>query len=155
MKTVGFENLFRGLDDLEDDSIEGLYEGLQDGAELYEQGMKETTAYQGMSGATRTSSVAYVVSPNRNDFAKIEQAHAAAVALLSNFSGHEGKPMLEDRPDPGNDSLMVVGTVPTTYQAKLETLNAGAKAFVGPELDKTAGQIFEAANNGVRRRLRR
>lgn len=154
MATRGFEQIIRGTDDLEHDIIEGLFQGLVDGAEALEADAKDTSAYAGMSGATRASTTAYVVGPGHGDTAKIDQAHETASSLLDGFEGHSGKPFLEEKPGPDGDSLMVVLTVPTDYIGILETARAGEKAFIGPEMDKHAGQLFEAANRGVRRRLR-
>lgn len=154
MNTRGFEQLFAELDALEHQIEAGLYEGLVDGAEQYEAGMKETPAYVGMSGATRVSTTAYVVGPGHADTGAIEQAYDRAAALLTGFEGHAGQAFLTDAAGPGDDAFLVVGTVPTDYQIKLETLKAGEKAFVGLELDRQAGSLFEAANNGLRRRLR-
>lgn len=154
MSTRGFEQVIQGITDLEQDIIEGLFRGLVDGAEALEADAKATSAYSGMSGATRASTTAYAVGPGHNSTSKIDQARDTAASLLDGFEGHDGKPFLEEKPGPDGDSLMVVLTVPTSYANTLETARGGEKSFIGPEMDKHAGSLFEAANRGVRQVLK-
>ena len=148
--------LMAGLDKLFNDGgiiDQGTDEGLADGADILELVDKQTTAYLGMSGATRASSFA---APLDQRWAgKASAAYAEAQALLQDFTGHEGKPFLED-------SGIVLGagekgiglTTPTTYAADLEIDDAAAKAHLEPTLFSEALSVTAAIARASKAKLR-
>lgn len=89
-----------------------------------------TTAYRGMSGATRASTVAYVATPKNNGESAFDAAYVRAVDILIPYTGHDGQPHGEYVRLPGDHAAYVVLTVPTDYIQRLELDNAGQKAFL-------------------------
>jgi hypothetical protein len=124
--------------------------GLEQGAAVIQAAMVATDAYQGMSGATRASSIAYVATPDDTGDSEIEAAYNAAAGLLQGFTGHQGRPLLEDAPGPGQDEALIIGTVPTDYIINLEQDNAGERAFVADSLQQHAPEAFDAVVRATR-----
>lgn len=117
---------------------------MEAGADVIEAEAAATTAYRGMSGATRASTIAYVADSEDAGTAEIVAAYNAAAGRLQGFSGHEGQAYLADAPGPGPNQSWIVLTVPTDYIAALETENAGEKAFLADSLHGQAPQAFRA-----------
>jgi len=124
--------------------------GLKQGAAIIQAAMVATDAYQGMSGATRASSIAYVATRDDPGTAEVEAAYNAAAGLLQGFTGHTGRPLLTDAPGPGPNESAIEATVPTDYSIKLELDNAGQKAFLADSLQQNAPQAFDAVVRAVK-----
>jgi len=103
-----------------------------------------TTAYAGMSGATRAATIAYVADAEDTGTAEIVAAYNAAAGRLQGFQGHEGQPYLADVPGPGPHQTWIVLTVPTDYIGDLEHDSAGEKAFLADSGFGQAPQAFQA-----------
>jgi hypothetical protein len=141
---MSFDDILRNLARLRQQSLIAMRAGMEQGADIIEADMHATTAYVGMSGATRASTIAYVATADDPNDSEPQSAHNTAAGLLSGFVGHNGQPLLESAPGPGTAQMMIVATVPTDYIIKLETERAGQKAFVGDTLTADAPQAFEA-----------
>jgi hypothetical protein len=124
--------------------LRAIRPGLEAGADLIESTAAATTAYRGMSGATRNSTIAYVADGDDAGDAEIVAAYNAAAGRLQNFQGHEGQPYLAGVRGPSSDQAWIVLTVPTDYILGLETEAAGEKAFLADSLHSQAPQAFGA-----------
>lgn len=131
-------------------TVAALEQGAEQGAAVIQQAMVDTDAYQGMSGATRASSIAYVATPEDLGGDEAQAAYNAAAGLLQGFSGHAGKPLLTDAPGPGPGAILIVATVPTDYIIDMELENAGEKAFVADALQQEAPKAFDAVVRAAR-----
>lgn len=118
--------------------------GLEAGADIIEPDAAQTTAYRGMSGATRASTIAYVADVSDRGDSEILGAYNAAAGLLQGFTGHEGQPHLGLVRGPGENEAWIILTVPTDYILSLETENAGEKAFIADTLHQDAPRAFDA-----------
>lgn len=118
--------------------------GLARGAALIQAAMVATGAYEGMSGATRASSIAYVATASDSNDGEPTAAANTAAGLLQGFAGHAGRPFLTDAPGPGPNEAAIIATVPTDYIIKLEQEAAGEKAFVADSLHQEAPAAFGA-----------
>lgn len=135
MPDRGFDTIFKFLDGLHDNVKRKAVEGATRGADVLEDEAKQTTAYLGMSGATRASTVAYVATTEDDGQDKVSSAYTRAQQALDGFTEHRGKALLEDSGlTPNDDQVMIVLTVPTDYIEGLETWHAGQKAFLGDTL---------------------
>jgi hypothetical protein len=124
--------------------IDAIRPGLGAGADIIEADAAQTTAYRGMSGATRAATIAYVADTGDRGDAEILAAYNAAAGLLQGFTGHEGQPHLGLIRGPGEHEAWIILTVPTDYILSLETENAGEKAFLADTLHQDASRAFEA-----------
>jgi hypothetical protein len=122
--------------------IAAIRPGLEGGADVIEADAAQTTAYRGMSGATRASTIAYVADVGDRGDAEILSAYNAAAGLLQGFTAHEGQPHLALVRGPGEHEAWIILTVPTDYILSLETESAGEKAFLADTLHQDAGQAF-------------
>jgi len=118
--------------------------GMQQGAGLVQDAMVVTTAYRGMSGATRASSIAYAATEQDTNDGEPTAAANTAAGLLQGFQGHAGQAYLTDAPGPGQHAAAIIATVPTDYAIKLEQENAGEKAFIADALHQEAPAAFDA-----------
>ena len=118
--------------------------GMEAGADIIESAAAATTAYRGMSGATRSATIAYVADRQNDGTAEIVSAYNAAAGRLQGFAGHEGQPFLTESKGPGPSETWIVLTVPTDYIIGLETESAGEKAFIADSLLQHAPQAFGA-----------
>jgi hypothetical protein len=125
-------------------TIDAIRPGLEAGADIIEADAAQTTAYRGMSGATRASTIAYVADVGDRGDAEILSAYNAAAGLLQGFQGHEGQPHLGLVRGPGAHEAWIILTVPTDYILSLETEAAGEKAFLADTLHQDAPQAFNA-----------
>lgn len=125
-------------------TLSAIRPGMEAGADIIEAAASATTAYRGMSGATRASTIAYVADQADRGDAEIVAAYNAAAGRLQGFQGHEGQPHLGDAPGPAANQTWIVLTVPTDYILNLETENAGEKAFLADSLLQNAPAAFGA-----------
>lgn len=133
---------------------EGVSAGLDQGAALVESVDKATTAYEGMSGATRESTTAYAIGPGKDGSAKVAEGYAAAQGALAGFTGHSGKPFRGDSGITlGPDERGIILTNYTDYADKLETEMAGAKAHLGDSMLSEATEITRIVANHTKQRL--
>lgn len=122
--------LSAALDRLLDATRESIPVLLQRPAEAMQMAAEVTTAYVGMSGATRASTVAYVTTPERPNANAFAVAYDVAAEHLAGFTGHDGRPASISIEGPRRAEAWILLTVPTDYIIKLETENAGAKSFL-------------------------
>lgn len=141
---MSIDQIITNLRRLERDSIAAVGRGLQAGAGDIEATAQATTAYDGMSGATRAATIAYVVGAGLDEGTQADAAYTAAAGLLTGFTGHAGQPMLVSIPGPNPDVAEIVLTVPTDYILDLETERAGEKAFIADALIAGAPGAFDA-----------
>jgi hypothetical protein len=126
--------------------IQGAAEGLGTGAQAMQQDAQTTALYQGVTGATRAGTVAYVAGVEGSD--GFEEAVANVRELNPDHVLAQTVEAL------GPDELAVVLTVPTDYIADLITKNAGAQDFLGPTLTAHATRLTAAAARGIVGKLR-
>jgi hypothetical protein len=124
--------------------------GLELGAAVMQADMVATTAYQGMSGATRVSSIAYVADEHNTGASEIQAAYNAAAGRLQGFTGHDGKPSLASAPGPEPQASAIVATVPTDYILDLELENGGEKAFLADAVLQNAPEAFQLLVQALR-----
>lgn len=125
-------------------TLAAIRPGMEAGADVIEATAAATTAYRGMSGATRASTIAYVSDQADPGDAEIVGAYNAAAGRLQGFQGHEGQPHLGGVAGPPEHQTWIVLTVPTDYILNLETENAGEKAFLADSLHQHAPAAFGA-----------
>lgn len=147
---TGISAMIRKLRDLKIEAVTAMEQGMDAGAANIEAEAAATTAYAGMSGATRASTIAYVATEQHTGAGAAQAAYGAAAAHLTGFQGHEGQPYLGPVPGPGPDTIQIVETVPTDYIAEIEFDNAGAKAFLADALHQQAPQAFDEVVQAVR-----
>lgn len=147
----GFEDIFARLDALIPLIKHKAVEGATRGAAVLQDDAQATSAYYGMSGATRASTVAYVATSEDDGSSKAQAALSRATGLLSGFTGHNGAQLLEDSGASVTiDQIKIVLTVPTDYIVKLETETGGQKAFLGDTLDSAAPFVFELIADAIK-----
>jgi hypothetical protein len=129
-----------GLDRLSSAIDEGISSGCDAYAVVLEATDKATTAYVGMSGATRESTVAFAIGNGKDGSTAIGESYAAAVQALTGFTGHQGQPAQISVPALGQDEQAVILSNSTNYAALLETQNAGEKAHLGESLLSTLAE---------------
>lgn len=149
------KGLYTGLDRLLATIDEATDTGLERGADHLEAVAQATTAYVGMSGATRESTTAYVIGPGKDGSTEAAEGLAAAQAALAGFSGHQGQPLSQDSGVVlGSDQKGIILTSFTSYVDILEREDVADKAFLGPTLaseDTTVTQIVaEASREALR-----
>jgi len=131
-------------------TLDAIRPGMEAGADLIEAEAAATTAYRGMSGATRAATIAYVADTSDNGDAEIVAAYNTAAGRLQGFQGHEGQAFLTLVRGPKPNEAWIILTVPTDYIISLETENAGEKAFVADSLHSQAPQAFQALVSHLR-----
>lgn len=149
MSTRGFDNIEQGLQKLGRDIRRELRRGMARGANGPLQDEIDGRADEkivGMSGATKTSAVAYAATDVDDGSGTFASAYSVAAALLDGFTGHDGAPADEaGAVTPDADTYYVIGTVPTDYQIKVERERAGEKAFLKDAGYAAAPAVFEEA----------
>jgi hypothetical protein len=115
--------------------------GLTAGAAELQATMRQTTAYNDDTGATRAGTVAYVVGPGETGGA------ALAVAVAAVERENPGRSATA-RGSIGPGTLGVVATIPTDYQRHLEVERAGAHAVIGPAMEAHANDLTRHAAEG-------
>jgi hypothetical protein len=139
-----------GLDRLLAAISAGADDGLDKGAALLEQTDRDTDAYYGQSGATRESTFATRIGPNKDSSAEAHQAYTTAAQLLSGFTGHAGNPFVGDSGITLKDGERgIILSNGTDYAEALEIDGGGQKAHLGPSLQATADQITALAAQGI------
>jgi len=131
-------------------TLQAIRPGMEAGADLIEVAAAATTAYRGMSGATRASTIAYVADMSDRGDSEIVAAYNTAAGLLQSFQGHEGQAHLGLVRGPGANQAWIVLTVPTDYIISLETEAAGEKAFLADSLHGQAPAAFQALVSSLR-----
>ncbi len=139
---AGEEDITRKLLAWRDRSIRSFAVGMKDGAGAIEAEAQATTAYNGMSGATRASTICYTATEGDTATGEVQAAYNAAAGRLQNFTGHAGRPHLGSVPGPGEDEVWDVLTVPTDYIDKLEHDKGGEKAFLWDSLYGNASRVL-------------
>lgn len=123
------------------------------GAATLQRDAQDTTAYVGVTGATRAGTVAYVA--DADGAGKFDAAYQAAAEKLAEARSPRGH--VYRAPVPGPDAptdTAILLTVPTDYIDQLEVNNAGEKAFLGPTLAQDALAITAAIAAATREVLR-
>jgi len=75
-------------------TLAAIRPGMESGADIIEAAAAATSAYRGMSGATRSATIAYVADTNDSGDAEILAAYNTAAGRLQGFMGHEGQAFL-------------------------------------------------------------
>lgn len=148
-----FGQILQRLDALEKRARAAALRGLRGAAAAMQRDAQETSAYKGMSGATRASTVAVVISAEDDGAGELQAAYQRAAEHLGGFVGHAGQPHLEPAGSVSGDEIAVILTVPTDYIDKLETERAGEKAFLGPTFDAHRQRLAAAAAEAIREEL--
>jgi hypothetical protein len=148
-----FAQLERELDELTRRITAAARRGLEAEAQAMERDAKNTSAYLGMSGATRASTIAFVVDEGDDGSARLAAAYATAAEHLAGFVGHAGNAHLEPSGAVGPGEIAVVLTVPTDYIDNLEIEHGGEKAFIGPTMDKFRSRLARRAARSIREEL--
>jgi hypothetical protein len=141
----GIDRLLKTIDQAQDD-------GLDAGAALLQAVDQSTTAYRGMSGATRDSTMAARMGPGYD--AKAGAAYSAAQAALSGFTGHAGQAVSQDSGvtlAAGEKGALLTNF--TDYADKLEIENAGEKAHIGPTISAEGPEVTRIIANFSKRAL--
>jgi len=146
--TTDLSDITRGLQRMRELVMQGGAEGLTEGAQAMQADAQVTALYQGVTGATRAGTVAYVAGAGAPGSGALDAA-AAAVRELN--PDHVLVQVVEAI---GPDETAVVLTVPTDYIADLVTKNAGAQDFLGPTLTAHAMRLTAAAAKGIAGKLR-
>ncbi len=118
------DDVLRGLERFEHESIASARAGLVEGMEQMEETAKTTSTYSDQTGANRAGTVGYVPGTNDDRFAEavaaVEEKRPGASEVIS---------------VPGDpDGLTGLLTTPTTYARNLERNNAGQRAYLEPAL---------------------
>mgnify|MGYP000337756353 CR=1 FL=1 len=148
MKTRGFNELERGLLGLGEQVRARLRTGMTAATTPLQDEIdgRADDKIIGMSGATKGSAIAYAATDVDDGADWFQSAYEVASGLLEGFTGHDGQPADEAAQiAPDAATYYVIGTVPTTYQIKLEREQAGAKAFLQDAGYAAAPAVFEAA----------
>jgi hypothetical protein len=151
--TDDFGQIERRLDELERRARAAALRGLRQAAQVMQRDAQETSAYAGMSGATRAATVAVVISAEDDGAGELQAAYNRAAEHLGGFVGHAGHPLLTPAGSVSGDEITVVLTVPTDYIDDLETERAGEKAFLGPTMDAHRQRLAAAAAAAIRKEL--
>ena len=131
-------------------TLAAIRPGMEAGADIIEAAAAATSAYRGMSGATRSATIAYVADTNDSGDAEILAAYNTAAGRLQGFMGHEGQAFLTLVRGPKEKEAWIVLTVPTDYIISLETESAGEKAFLSDSLHSQAPTAFQALISSLR-----
>ena len=132
-----------GLAGLRERVYQGAAAGLDDAAQAMQATAQATTAYHGVTGATRAGTVAFVVGAGVESGGVFNEAVAAVRDANPDHVDTSGGGTI------GDNELAIVLTVPTDYQVKLEIENAGARAFLGDALNAHAPEATAAAARGI------
>lgn len=130
---------------------QGADNGLDKGARLMEQVDRDTEAYLGMSGATRASTFATRIGPNKDSQREADAAYSRAADYLTGFTGHEGKPYVGDSGivlKQGERGIILSNG--TDYADKLEVQSGGQKAHIGPTVQATGDQVTALVAAGIK-----
>lgn len=153
--TVDVSGLLKGTAALLRAIEQGVDNGLDDGARLMAQVDRDTDAYVGMSGATRASTFATRIGPDKDSSREADAAYSAAADYLAGFTGHSGKPYVGDSGivlRPGERGIILSNG--TGYAADLEIALAGQKAHLGPTVQATADQVMALVASGIKEQMR-
>lgn len=114
--------------------------GLAAGANDMQAAMRQTSAYNDDSGATRAGTVAYVVGPGATGAAELAAAVRAVEAENPGHGATAGGALAGD--------VGVVATIPTDYQRFLESERAGQNAVLAPALAAFADELTARVAEG-------
>ncbi len=142
---AGLDRLLRAIDGAQDD-------GLDAGAALLQGVDSSTTAYRGMSGATRDSTMAARLGPNYDG--RASAAYAAAQSDLAGFTGHQGKAVSQDSGVTlGAGEKGIILTNFTDYADQLEIADGGAKSHLGPTILAEGQEVTRIIANYSKQKL--
>jgi hypothetical protein len=114
--------------------------GLAAGAADMQTAMRQTSAYNDDSGATRAGTVAYVVGAGSTGAAELGAAVSAVERENPGHAATAGGVL--------SGELGVVATIPTDYQQYLESERAGQNAVLAPALAAFADELTARAAEG-------
>lgn len=140
----GFAQLYTNLRRYADAVEEAVGAGLADAAPSVTSQARSTSAYQDQTGATRESTVAFVVSKNSDGGGEVAAAKAAAQGA------NPGSVLSFQVSFFVTDVQRLILTAFTHYIEHLERSRAGIHASIGPAMAQSAQHIHEA----VARKLR-
>lgn len=136
----GWAEIFANLEALADLSPTAAASGLRKGASRIEAAARASTAYQNRTGATREGTVAYVVGGGVDDSGVMSDAEG----LVEDKNPGEVESSSADGPDV--DEVMVILTVPTTYDKHLEE----RAAHLAPALTQEQARLLLASADGLK-----
>jgi uncharacterized protein YciW len=143
----------RHLAELDQRRRQAIRRAAADGAAQLQQDAQATTAYTGVTGATRAGTVAYVA--DAAGAGKFDAAYQAAAEKLAEARSPRGHVYRTPVPGPATpQDTAIILTVPTDYIDRLEFGTAGEKAFLGPTLAQDALAITAAIAAATREVLR-
>jgi hypothetical protein len=122
--------------------IQGAVFGLTAGAAELQAADRATSAYVGVTGATRAASVCFVAGEG------VESSGIFAAAVAEVESHNPAHVEVNSVPI-GDDELAVILTTPTDYAIHLERNYAGARAHLGPTMDAHAPSLTQHAAEGI------
>jgi hypothetical protein len=138
--TWDFREIDRFLDQFVAQATARAQAGLAAGARDMQTAMRQTSAYNDDSGATRAGTVAYVVGPGISGAAELAAAVRAVEGENPGHSATAGGTLAGD--------VGVVATIPTDYQRYLESERAGQNAVLAPALAAFADELTARVAEG-------
>lgn len=135
-----FSAIDRFLDGFVAQALARAQAGLAAGAGDMQTAMRQTSAYNDDTGATRAGTVAYVVGPNTSGAAELGAAVSAVERENPGHAATAGGTLAGE--------VGVVATIPTDYQRYLESERAGQNAVLAPALAAFADELTARAAEG-------
>lgn len=148
MSNNGFDGILAGLEQLGRDIEAAAVRGLANGAAEIQATARASAAYTNDSGATRASTVAFVVVGGGADGTVVDAALAEAEQNRPG-SGQAVELSFVDRDNP-----RVVVTAMTNYVEPLVVKYAGQNDFLGPTMDSDAPRLMDAAFAAIEQELK-
>lgn len=139
------QELIDGLTRMRAASLDGMAAGLDGVTPAITERMRATTAHGDQTGATRASYQARRVGRGQDGAAAFATAYQAA------DERNPGKAVTSSVAVDGEIGVIIDSA--TTYQDKLETERAGARAVLGPTLQAESRALTAAAADGSRKAL--
>ena|SRR5689334_5686247 len=144
----GFADIYAGMERLERQIREAGRRGLHDSIPLLESDAKASGAYNDQTGATRASTVAFIVTEGDGGSDRAEAALAAGEALNPGHGTAE-----EITLDNLAETDYAILTAMMDYDKFLEIKNAGAHAVIEPAMTQQAGQVAARVFAAIRLEL--
>ena len=136
------ESIKANMQQFQQQALAAARVGAKAAALLLQRNAESTTAYSGVTGATRASTIAYLTDPA--GAAEFDTAYNVASLLLEGNTQHDGQVYRAPTAGPTRDTdIMIILTVPTDYIVLLETENAGRKAFLKDALIEESGEMTQ------------
>lgn len=143
------ESIKANMQKFQQQALQAAKIGARAAARLLQQNAESTTAYSGITGATRASTIAYVA--DANGAAEFDTAYNVASLLLEGNTQHDGQVYRAPTAGPPrDDDILIILTVPTDYIRLLETENAGRKAFLKDALVEEASEMTQRIAAAIR-----